>query len=467
MTHIIAQRSAKLLFGLLVVVVMALSITSRAPKWLSHFDQSFYLTIAYDLERHGVFSNGIFDDVDSTRTEPKPGMFFGPLYPALVYLAMRVDSRFDEAVACSVESNHNARDPAQCEVYARPIHLMHALCLAIAVLAIGFAAEAILARPSAFWLAGSLATLGLLPETELFSYVMTESVALSLFSISTAAFIIGWKTKRWSYFVAAGIALGLLCLIRPGFQALLPVMVILIFLRAPIMRVGRENMWPHALALVTSFAVVVGPWIVRNTVSVGHMRLSEEYGAATLVERFAFNSMTAREFALAFPYCLPQVGPRAVDRLFGADTMARFEWDHPGSFFETGRGQRVALLQRHGKLDPIIGSLIWNEMSDNWWRHMVVSVPMAWCGLWIGWIWSLLLVPLFAWAAVFAWRRSRPLLLVYALPAFVMVGLHAAVANHYPRYNLGLIGPFAVGAAGVIARTTRSLVTLRRLPQTT
>jgi len=467
MKHIMAQRSAKLAFGLLVFAVMALGITSRPPKWLSHFDQSFYLTIAYDLERHGVFSNGMFDDVDSTRAKPQPGMFFGPLYPALIYLVMKVDPRFDEAVACSVESNHQTRDPAECEVYALSIHLMHAFVLAIAVLAVGFAADAILARPSAFWLAGSLATFVLLPETELFSFVMTESVALSLFSVSTAAFIIAWKSGSQPYFIAAGLALGLLCLTRPGFQVLLPILAILILLRPRLLRVARENMWPHALVFFAAFAIVVVPWIARNAATVGHFRLSEEYGAATLVERFAFNSMTEREFALAFPYCLPEIGPRMVNRLFGREAMGRFEWDRPNSFFEAGRGRRVALLQQHGKLDPIIGTLVLDEMRETWWRHLVVSVPLAWCGLWIGWIWSLLLAPLFSWAAVLAWRRSRPLLLVYALPAFIMVGLHAAVANHYPRYNLGLIGPFAVGAAAVIARTTRRLIAPRGLPRAT
>jgi len=32
-----------------------------------------------------------------------------------------------------------------------------------------------------------------------------------------------------------------------------------------------------------------------------------------------------------------------------------------------------------------------------------------------------------------------------------MLGLHGAVANHYTRYNLILIGPFAVGAAWMIS----------------
>ena len=44
------------------------------------------------------------------------------------------------------------------------------------------------------------------------------------------------------------------------------------------------------------------------------------------------------------------------------------------------------------------------------------------------------------------------MLLVYAFPAFVLVAFHAAVANHYSRYNLGLIGPFSIGPAWVISR---------------
>ena len=63
---------------------------SRPEKRLNDFDQSFYLTIAYDLEHHGVFSNGPFAKVDSTVARPPPGMFFGPLYPTLVLAAMKL-----------------------------------------------------------------------------------------------------------------------------------------------------------------------------------------------------------------------------------------------------------------------------------------------------------------------------------------------------------------------------------------
>jgi len=82
-----------------------------------------------------------------------------------------------------------------------------------------------------------------------------------------------------------------------------------------------------------------------------------------------------------------------------------------------------------------------------------------WVGGWLG----LALVPLFGGACVLAVRRSKPLFLLYAAPAVVMLALHAAVANHYTRYNLILIGPFAVGAAWLMAQIVPSAVAARRL----
>src|SRR6266436_5568890 len=60
--------------------VLAAAILSREAVELSDFDQRFYTTIAYDMDRYGVFSNGTLDDVDSVVSVPPPGMFFGPVY---------------------------------------------------------------------------------------------------------------------------------------------------------------------------------------------------------------------------------------------------------------------------------------------------------------------------------------------------------------------------------------------------
>src|SRR3954471_24376914 len=122
---------ARIVFGLLVFAVLATPILTRPAKWLSDFDQSFYLTIAYDLNHHGVFSNGVFDKVDSTATAPPPGIFFGPVYPWLIVAATKVDQRFAKAVDCSVEDTNDVRDSAECDAYPRPMRIIHAALLTL------------------------------------------------------------------------------------------------------------------------------------------------------------------------------------------------------------------------------------------------------------------------------------------------------------------------------------------------
>jgi hypothetical protein len=391
--------------------------------------------------------------VDSTAAAPPPGMFFAPLYPWLIVAASKLDPRFAEAVDCSVEANHQVRDGAQCEVYATPMHIIHAVLLTIGVLAIGFAGERIFERRGVFWIASTLATIALLADADLFSFVMTESLTVSLYSLMALALVESVKRPRAVSFVLLGLLLGLLCLTRASYVVLMPVVLGLIVVAGVwVSRVDRRSLMRHALAFALAWVVVVGPWVVRNGLVVGKWNLTEEYGSASLIERFAFDDMTAREFALAFPYCLPLIGPPAVAWAFGPGAVQRFVYDTPGSFFQLGRLQREQLVEAHGRLDPLIATVIGDEMRQRGWRYFLASVPLAWCGMWVGGALGLILVPLFAWACVSALRRPQPLFLIYAAPALVMLGLHAAVANHYPRYNLILIGPFSVGAAWIITR---------------
>jgi hypothetical protein len=446
-----ASPTARAVFALLAFGLLALAIASRPTKRLNDFDQSFYTTIAYDLDRHGVFSNGMFDGVDSTSAMPPPGMFFAPLYPLLVLATTKVDARFAVAFTCAVEANHGKRKGEECDIYARPIHLLHAFLLAAAVLAIAAAAEIIVGWAAAFYLAGMFATAGFAMEAELFSYIMTESLTIALFSVLLLVALLAARSGAARHWVLSGVTLGLLCLTRGSYLVLaiaLPALVLM----------GRQGLFGSpmrfGLRQISAFgfglALIVAPWLARNAMSIGQFRFSEEYGSAALVERFAYNSMTPSEFALAFPYCVPAVGPLVVDSVFGPETMRRFNWAREGGFFHQGRKHRLELVEQHGRLDPVIGNIVQEELRENWWRYLLVSIPIAWCGMWVAGVWSLVLLPFFALALVQMYRSRRPLLFLYSAPAIVMLGLHAAVANHYSRYNLGLIGPLSIGAAMVI-----------------
>ena len=227
---------------------------------------------------------------------------------------MKLDPRFARAADCSVESNAGLRPGSECEVYARPAHLANAVFLTVGVLAVALAAELIVGVVAAFWLAGVLATAALLPDADLFSFVMTESMTFGLCSLALLAFVWSLKAPALGRFLAAGTLLGLLVLTRTGYVVLFFIVPVLIVIAT---RLG------YVAGFVIASAAVVSPWMARNAASVGHWGLTEEYGSATLIERFAFNDMSAREFFLSFAYCLPTIGPSVVEATFGKQAMER------------------------------------------------------------------------------------------------------------------------------------------------
>src|SRR5215468_4928620 len=134
------------LLGLLSFAVLVTAILAQPARTLSDFDQSFYLTIAYDLDHHGVFSNGVFDNVNSTHEAPPPGMFFVPGYPLVVLAAMKLSARFAEAAECSVKAVNEQKEATDCEAYEKPLRIIHAALLALGVVAIALAGSLIFAN---------------------------------------------------------------------------------------------------------------------------------------------------------------------------------------------------------------------------------------------------------------------------------------------------------------------------------
>src|SRR5579871_808887 len=268
-------------FCLFAFVALALLIVNRPDRDLYDFDGSFYVTIAYDLDRYGVFSDGLFAEGDSSVTRAKPGMFFGPVFPFLVYAAMRVDPRFAEAVRCSVEADRGHRDQSTCEPYTRPIRLIDALLLAFGATAVAAAAELLFSRRGGvFWLAGALVLAALAAEVDILRLVMTESAIFGLYSLFAWVTLRAWSTNSAAGFAASGGLLGILCLTKPSFLALFPVVVGLTLLYGRRIATPRPTgLLRRMLAFTLVLGCVLGAWATRNAVAVGKFALTEEYGS--------------------------------------------------------------------------------------------------------------------------------------------------------------------------------------------
>jgi hypothetical protein len=451
----LSRIGLRIVFALAILGVLSAAILTRAPKPLKQFDQPFYFSVASDLIHYGTFSNGWIGKDERTSAGPVPGMFFGPVYPAMIVAVAKLDPHFAATVDCGAEAYARSQP---CDVYVRPMLIIHAVLLTLGVLAVARAGEILFKSTAMFWTVGVVATGALLADADQFSFVMTEATTFSLYSLTMLAMVLGWTTSARRYFVLAGLAAGVLCLTRMSFLVaalLLPVLIVINsrFFSRP--RRGWADAGAGVLAFAVAFAAVILPWAARNAVSVGKLALTEEYGSLALIERLAYDQMTAREFALAFPYCLPKIGPTLVDEVFGSDAMWRFDYQRDGGFYNVGMLHRDQLVIEFKRVDPVIGRVLMEEMKDNWWRYILVSIPLAWCGMWVGGWLGLLIVPTFFVACVEAlrvkdWRSSRPLLLLYAVPPLAMLGLHAALASFYTRYNLALIGPFSVATAWLI-----------------
>jgi hypothetical protein len=450
-----APLKIRISVGLFSFMVICGLILTRPIATLQDFDQPLYITIAYDLDRYGTFSNGIYADAESdtdmdSTTRPPAGMFYGPIYPMLVYAAMQLDPRFGAAVRCSVAADRDDRDDPTCDRYELPMRLLNAFMLAIAIMVIASAGEFLFPTGLTFLLGAAAALVAVACESVIFSYIMTEATIFCFYSLFAFFSVRAWKSGCTAHYLLAGVWLGLLCLTKPSFLIQFPLALLLGAL--VLARSGRKPMdvLKPLLAFSITCGCLVGGWMARNAISVGKLGFTEEYGSAALIERFAYNTMSVREYFQAFPYCMPGLSELAFDKEGANDSMHRFVYSTSGSFFHLGRDRRNNLLDEYGRIDPLISGIARDEMRSNWWRHLLVSIPLAWCGLWAGWIASLFLVPLYVWACLRALRERPPMFLFYALPALLNLALDGLIGNHSTRYNLILIGPYAIGAASLV-----------------
>jgi len=90
--------------------------------------------------------------------------------------------------------------------------------------------------------------------------LLSETLAIFLLALATAALVETWEERALQYPVAAGAALGLLCLTRSSFLLLTPLLVVVWLL---VKRPRKRALLESVLVSVIWVAVLV-PWTARN-----------------------------------------------------------------------------------------------------------------------------------------------------------------------------------------------------------
>jgi 4-amino-4-deoxy-L-arabinose transferase-like glycosyltransferase len=203
-------------------------------------DAEKYVSYAYNLKHAGIFSHvNTWEGTDAPTRTATPDKLTLPGYPA--FLTLFMDGSPDEA-------------------FVRRVVLAQATLGVVSTLLAYFIALSVLPLP---WALAAGVLVATSPHMATIStYLITESLFTALLLASTLTFVAALEPNgRRLHWMAAGLLLGLACLVRPQLQ-LLPLLVLVLVLGV---RRWRTRL-PHALLAITCFVAVVGPWHARNAV---------------------------------------------------------------------------------------------------------------------------------------------------------------------------------------------------------
>lgn len=440
----LSRIAAPLAAALIVILAQVAWKGEKIPE----ADEFFYLTIADDLNRHGVFTDG-----PSARDggAAAPGRLGAPTYPLLVHLVSQADPALEEAVACHVADQQATRRTCGGSFHA--LTLVQILSAGVQAFCVFCIAWVLSGSPLVSWLA-----LGLALATGEFGYYawtyLTENTALLGFYAFLALLVSGAATGRARYYAAAGAALGFAALSRHAYLYLLYAAPVALALAARLPARCRPRVTlGQAGLLAVAGAGVLAPWMVRNLLLFGDPALSAGYGQVALAQRLSYNAMSWQEWAVAWVYWIPKFGERIAALLFSPDLYARLGWEGPRAFYVTAGEFFRQTLDEAGGPDRHLSHLVRHYLLGDFLKHAMVTLPLTYRGIWVGSYLSvlgvILLVPV---SRHLATRRALPPFLALVAPLLFMALLHGFVSVNVGRYNLPLIALYAFVTAYWIGR---------------
>ncbi len=437
----------------ILAAVLILPAVARMHPPVPYGDSVAYLSIAADLHDTGVFGDGNFRHMAAVTGPGGQGMFFAPLYPAFLSLLMRADPGLHAMADCLARGS--IQTDAACPLLYRAVLLAQGLIAALSSMLVFLAALVVTDRKRVAWLAFAL-VLATGVYARYAGVIMTETLTFPLFTLACLLGVLGFKKRSGAWMLASGLAWGLLCLNRPSFPYLVYFTLAAgaAFLSWRMLR--RRSAWPFArllLLLACGYALSAGPWMLRNGLTLGSYGISKGYAAFILAQRVAYNDMTPREWCASLVYSLPDFGDNLARSLFRPDDYKRFAYDSRDGFYATGNDTLLRqTLQQAGSADRQAGFLIRHYILAHPLKHILVTLSLAWSGMWVAKYWGLVTIPMFAGVAIQAWRRRWWAFLLFAWPAWFMLGFNAFTSVNIVRYNLILLPCLAIAAAWTLSR---------------
>ena len=295
----------------------------------------------------------------------------------------------------------------------------------------------------------------------------TELAGAALLTAASLLLVIGLARHSRLTLFAAGLGLGLAALTKASvfYVCLVEFAAFLAGYGVMVARRQASNWRPvFALfgALVAGFMLTTLPWLYRNHLRTGYWQIAERSGSV-LMHRALLNEMTAQEFAGAWvvwgpPYLHRIVGP--LTRYTAADLDAGGRLQRLAESFSGVANERELAAEDAGRPDQAVSwyrkaRALYEANLAEFTRERyfypsgaadratrteaarrIVAHPLKHAALMPLLIWrgAPLTFPVLLLAAVLAWRRGRPDLLPFVLPAVGLAVFYSAASQFPPRF---------------------------------
>ena len=399
-------------------------------------DSIRYISYALNLHDYGVFSA-----TRDGQSAPAPQSVHAPLYPAWVALFMHLDPGIRASLGCIVDRTNTQ---TACSLDLRLLVAAQLVLAGVFFGAVWLLAFRISGNPWIAWLAAGFALMSQDPLSYA-NRVLTEALLLPLMGLFTVFLVLAYQTKRMRWMLAAGASLALAALTRPAYCYLF--LVITATLAGGVL-VGKRRLFLTACAaFVLAYGVVVTPWMLRNKLQFDRFALTTGYAGDILAQRVAYDRMGWDELAMAFLYWFPDFGDNIAKAFFPRRYFEKLKWTGDSYYAAVAPALYQRVLVEAKSPDAVLPRLLRTEILAHPVKHVLVSLPLAWRGVFVRKYWGI--VGLICFIIVALRRRDRPdhALLVASLPVWFMVAFHALVSVSIPRYNLPLIPLYAYAMA--------------------
>jgi len=434
MSIVPAATDKRVLAGFLLLLYLVLFFfrghETLQEEQVPRFDAQDYVTHAFSLVHHGVFSLS----PNRPGSTPYPSMHRAPGYP--FFLALGI---WASPTLRALDLEQFFAEGSQARL--RPLRWMQLLLVQVAaIFAMWLAWELTRSRTLAFL---TLGLVGLDREVITLSVnLLSEGLACFLLTALSLCLALTVKTLKRPLFGLSGALLAALALTRPAYAylaALLLVFFGMIWLR----RTPQRNQLRAGMAIfLVCFALPVGTWMGRNVLVFQKARIANG-GGVVLDIRARLDLMTSEQYQASFlfwsrSWYLHEI----LSERFDDETVAYLDEQSPEGAYQQAyaRSGVLAMEHRSADTDSLLKAEAMAIILSHPWRHLAVTLPVALRGIYVhGIVFSILLFACFLCSFVMVCLRGDAIAVAALLPAAFSFAFHAFLTQNMPRFSQPLL----------------------------